>query len=319
MGVEAVEPAVAPPSGVFSSTARRAPEVPAAWRRFVTAQRHEDYSTADHATWRRLVADTESLIRTHEAKLHPDYVRGFRRLVLPWQEIPTLRQINDVLAELGWRSVCVDGYIPAEVYSGLMADGIFPVSRQIRRPEHIEFSPSPDIAHDLIGHIPMLVSAEHRSFLRRLSRAIAETRAQPADRQLYLANRELGLLRGEQPHQHELLAAAATRVAAAQRTLTGAPTLLARLERLYLWSIEFGLLGTLDAHHIYGAGLLSSPAESAALCASGARLQEFSAFVSERPIDFSEHQSAYFVARDHDQLEQALSALLSDAARLELR
>jgi phenylalanine-4-hydroxylase len=293
------------------ATPRRGAELPRAWRRHVTAQRHEDYTASEHETWRRLVDETASLLRRHEAKLHPDYVAGFQRLVLPWREIPALSQVNAALVDLGWSTVCVDGYLPAGVYSGMVANGVFPVSRNIRRAEHLAFSPVPDLAHDLIGHIPMLVSSDHRRFLRRLSRAIASTRTEPIDRELYLANRQMALLRCRLPPQAPAVLAAAARVEATQRALAAAPTPLARLERLYLWSIEFGLLGTPDAYRMYGSGLLSSPAESAAVCAGGARLLGFSADVSERQIEFSEQQSAYFVARDYAQLDEYLTALLA--------
>jgi phenylalanine-4-hydroxylase len=283
--------------------------VPVAWRRYVTEQRHTDYTAAEHETWRRLVAQTEALLGAHESRLHPDYVAGFRQLVLPWKAIPELGQISEVLEGFGWSTVSVDGYIPAEVYSGLIGSGIFPVSRNIRRPEQLDFSPTPDLAHDLIGHIPMLVSAEHRQFLRRLSRAIASAPAQPVDRELYRANREMAALRCRTTQPPRAAAAAEARVQAAQQALAAAPTRLARLERLYLWTIEFGLLGSVDDFHIYGAGLLSSPAETRHLCTSGARVFDFSTDVSERQIDFSQYQSAYFVAGDYEQLNAALTAV----------
>jgi phenylalanine-4-hydroxylase len=303
----------AEPQAEGSWAARRGARLPRVWRSHVTAQRHEDYTASEHETWRRLVAATAALVTTHEAKLHPAYVEGFRRLVLPWSEIPALCDVNEALSEFGWSTVCVDGYLPAEVYSGLVASGIFPVSRNIRRAEHLAFSPLPDLAHDLIGHIPMLISPDHRRFLRRLSRAIATTPAQPLDRELYQANRQMALLVCQLPQEPQAVVAAEARVEATEHALAMAPTRLSRLERLYLWSIEFGLMGTREAHGIYGAGLLSSPAETAALCAGGAPVVELSSDASERPIDFSAHQSVYFVARDYAQLDQALEALVDGA------
>ena len=230
--------------------------------------------------------------------------------MLPWHCIPALEQIGASLAEYGWRTLCVDGYLPPDVYAGLMASGVFPVSRDIRQQHHIEFSPTPDLAHDLIGHIPMLVSSEHRRFLQRLSWCLANTAPTDLDRELYVAQRRLGAARAASPHvdraEH---AAAEALVAAAERALATSPSLLCQLGRLYLWSIEFGLMGSCDDFAIYGAGLLSSPAETEALCSGRARVVPLSSAVFRTNIHFSDPQDLYFVARDYEELHLLLDTV----------
>jgi phenylalanine-4-hydroxylase len=316
------------------STARQAPSVPRApnrsrprdgstrdaeaiaWRQYGTPQRHADYTDLQHDTWRRLLARTEALVERHESRLHPAYVEGFRQLLLPWKTIPRLDDINAALAAFGWRTLCVNGYLPPEVYSGLLARGIFPICREIRPLEHLEFSPTPDLAHDMLGHIPMLVSAEHRTFVRRLSLATAAVRPNALDRELYQAHRGMGALRSAStpgllsPRRQKALGAAEARVRAAQVALAASPSPLAQLDRMYLWSIEFGLMGTRDDFRVYGAGLLSSPAEVEALCTGPARILDYSAAVVRRGINFSDHQSAYYLARNYAHLDETLSAVL---------
>jgi phenylalanine-4-hydroxylase len=284
-----------------------------AHRRFLQSQLHADYSPVEHDTWRQLVARTRASVDHFEARLHRDYVTGFRRWVQPCSEIPDLEQISAMLTHIGWRAICVKGYLPADIYSGLLSRGIFPVSRDIRRAEHIDFSPVPDLAHDLIGHIPMLASIEHREFLQRLSRAISTTRYSRRDRQLYTAHHAMAAIRCAPQPDPRALAVAEARVERAQLAIAAKPSLLSRLDRLYLWSIEFGLLGTRDDFRAYGAGLLSSPAETRAVCSGSARILPFSEAVTERSIEFSEHQSVYYVARDHAELEAVLSRLLTSA------
>ena len=280
-------------------------------RRYEVAQRHDAYAPAEHDTWGQLLARTEALVRRHEGRLHPAYVEGFRRLVLPWKRIPRLDRVNAALAPFGWKTLCVNGYLPPEVYSGLLARGVVPNSREIRAREQVEFSPTPDLAHDMLGHIPMLVSAEYRRYLRCISRATAAAPSGPLDRELFLAHRMLGVLHGTPLRRRRALAAVAARVQAAQAALAAAPSRLAQLDRLYLWSVEFGLMGTPDDFRIYGAALLSSPAEAEALCTKGAPLVTFSAAVTQRAIHFSEYQSAYFIARDYAQLHDVLSDVQS--------
>jgi phenylalanine-4-hydroxylase len=280
-----------------------------AWKRYGTPQRHGDYTRAEHDTWRRLLAGAEELVSRYESRLHPDYVEGFRQIILPWTSIPRLDEIDAALGRFGWRTLCVNGYLPPEVYSGLLARGIFPISREIRPLHHLEFSPTPDLAHDMLGHIPMLASAEHCQFLRRISQATAGIRPNALDRELYEAHRSMGALRNASPRRRRALASADARVTAAQHALAAAPSPLTRLDRMYLWSIEFGLMGTPSDFRIYGAGLLSSCGEVEALCTGNACIVDYCHAVIDRDIKFSDYQSIYFVARDYAHLNTVLTEI----------
>jgi phenylalanine-4-hydroxylase len=278
-------------------------------RRYGVSQRHPEYSAEEHETWRLLLARTESLVRQFERQLHPAYVEGFRQLVLPWTSIPRLDEVNAALSRFGWTTLCVEGCLPPEVYAGLMACGIFPIARDIRSREQLAFSPTPDLAHDMLGHIPMLVSPEHCRFLRRIALATACTSPNPLDCELYDAHLQLGAARSAAEHCVRSLSAAEARVQAAQSALLAAPSPLAQLDRTYLWSIEFGLMGTPADFCIYGAGLLSAPGEVEQLCTRGAPIFDFSLSAAQRGINFSDYQSAYFLARDYAQLHETLSQL----------
>jgi phenylalanine-4-hydroxylase len=280
-----------------------------AWRRYGTPQRHRDYTHREHDTWRRLLARAEAVVGRHESRLHPAYVAGFRELVLPSTHIPRLEELDAALARFGWRTFCVNGYLPPDVYSGLLARGIFPISREIRPLRHLEFSPTPDLAHDMLGHIPMLASAEHCRFLRRISRAMASAPPNELDHELYEAHRALGAQKSRSPRRRRAIAAAEERVAAAQRALAREPSLLARLDRMYLWSIEFGLMGNPNDFRVYGAGLLSSAGEVEALCTGNTPILEYSDKVTDCEINFSEYQSMYFVARNYEHLDEVLSSV----------
>jgi phenylalanine-4-hydroxylase len=279
---------------------------------FRVAQRYEDYTDGEHETWQRLLERSNDVVARLGVRLHPAYIAGLERLVLPWSRIPALDVLSASLAEYGWRTLCVSGYLPPEVYAGLMAHGVFPVARDIRREQHLEFSPTPDLAHDLIGHIPMLVSSEHRRFLQRLSWCLANTPPSNLDRELYVAQRRLGAAREAGPAHGARAAAAERRVAAAERALAERPSRLCQLGRLYLWSIEFGLMGNCDEFAIYGAGLLSSPAETDALCSGRGRVVPLSPAVFRTNIHFSDPQDLYFVARDYEELHDLLDVLQGD-------
>src|SRR6185503_20620777 len=111
------------------------------------AQRHSTYPALAHRVWREVRARNADLIAQHGHRMSPTYIQGLRELELATQ-VPRIEQLNRRLAPTGWQTVCVNGYIPSEVYAALISQRIFPISRVVRRPEHIDFAPDPDLVHD---------------------------------------------------------------------------------------------------------------------------------------------------------------------------
>jgi phenylalanine-4-hydroxylase len=231
-----------------------------------------------------------------------------RALELP-EHIPQIEELNERLAPTGWQTVCVDGYIPTAAYVGLMSASLFPVSRVIRRPEHTDYAPAPDLAHDILGHLPMLFSPEHRDFLKRLATVMANAVPNTLDAELYAANRCMSQLRSDPASSPAAIAEAEARVVSVQEALMQDASELTHLGRMYLWSVEFGLLGG-DSKRlsVYGAALMSAPAEFRAICEDGAELAPYSLDVIDCDIAFSDLQKRYFVARDFADLYEVLAA-----------
>jgi phenylalanine-4-hydroxylase len=76
---------------------------------------------------------------------------------------------------------------------------------------------------------------------------------------------------------------------------------------MYLWSIEFGLMGRADDFKLYGAGLLSSPAESRLVASGKAQVVPYSLDVIQHDIHFSDPQARYFVASGYEALHEELT------------
>ncbi len=95
--------------------------------------------------------------------------------------------------------------------------------------------------------------------------------------------------------------------AAAIREPADSPVLVA-LTRLYWYTVEFGLWGTLESPRLSGAGLLSSASESAAALGANVvrRPAEWQAMMRQ-PYLIDRHQPLYFVLPSFDRL-CALSA-----------
>jgi phenylalanine-4-hydroxylase len=64
----------------------------------------------------------------------------------------------------GWRVVRVDGYVPEDVFFKILGNKAFPCTDFIRHPEELEYTPAPDMFHDLMGHLPMITNPRFAQF-----------------------------------------------------------------------------------------------------------------------------------------------------------
>ena len=282
-------------------------DIPSEFRGYVVPQHHADYTPDDHCVWREVLARSETLMATCASSMHPSYLHGMRLLELP-DRIPRIEELNERVAPTGWRTVCVDGYVPSSIYVGMMALRIFPVSRQIRRAEHIDFAPSPDMVHDVLGHLPMLFLPEHRDFLEHLARVMTQAKSNALDQEFYEVNTCLADLK----MKAALSAVEANELEAdvlrINRALVDNASQLTHLRRMYIWSVEFGLIGDTSAFSVYGAGLLSAPSEFRIVCNESPRVLPYSLDVIHYENAFSDPLAQYFVARDFSHLDEVLTA-----------
>jgi len=137
------------------------------------------------------------------------------------------------------------------------------IASDIRQLEHIEYTPAPDIIHEGAGHAPNNcqsgicgISAEVRRKLG--SKAISSAK----DYELYEAVRHLSIIKKPKAPSQVDIDMAQKKIEDLQDNM-GEPSEMALIRNLHWWTVEYGLIGTLEGPKIYGAGLLSSIGESA--------------------------------------------------------
>jgi phenylalanine-4-hydroxylase len=124
------------------------------------------YTEADQQTWKTLLQRYTDMIPHHMCQ---DYLDGFAKMQFPMDRIPSLTEVeNRLRAHSNWRVARVFGLVPDEDFYGLFAESVFPSNDFIRKPEDIDYTPSPDIFHEVIGHIPMLTNPFMSDFTRKL-------------------------------------------------------------------------------------------------------------------------------------------------------
>ena len=233
--------------------------LPAHLRKYVVDQEYDHYTPVDHALWRYVMRQNYSYLK--DAAYYP-YIPGLKKAGLTIEKIPSLQEINDALAEIGWGAVTVDGFIPPAAFMEYQAWRVLVIAADIRTLEHIEYTPAPDIIHESAGHAPIISDIHYNRFLSHLGAVGTKAMFTKQDHELYEAIRSLSILKethGADPAEVR----AAEEVVYHRQHNMGEPSEMALLSRLQWWTVEYGLIGSLERPKIYGAGLLSSIGESA--------------------------------------------------------
>jgi phenylalanine-4-hydroxylase len=273
----------------------------------LSPQDYGAYSEDAHAVWREVLAHSERVVSRHADHIHPAYVDGLRALQLP-SRVPRTDELNERLLATGWKTVAVDGYLPATVYAALMTENIFPVSSRIRRREHIDFAPEPDMVHDILGHLPMLFCAEHRDYLRELAALACRAIPNDLDTAYHEAVRRTAELKSTPTSEPTDLVSAEASLEQVYSELVSNASEVTCLRRLYIWSIEFGIFGTCEDFMVHGAALMSAPTELSRVLSGAARLEPYSALAIQHENSFSDLLERYFVASDYTHLHEVLSS-----------
>lgn len=228
-------------------------------KQFIVAQNYEKYTPIDQSVWRYVMRQNYSYLKN--VAYYP-YIKGLQRAGLSIEHIPDLQTMNDNLGKIGWGAVTVDGFIPPAAFMEYQAYRVLVIAADIRQINHIEYTPAPDIIHESAGHAPIIADTDYNNYLSYFGSIGAKAMFSAKDFELYEAIRKLSILK-------EAVDADESQIAKAEKELRyisenmGEPSEMALLGRLHWWTVEYGLIGTLENPKIYGAGLLSSIGESA--------------------------------------------------------
>ena len=138
---------------------------------FVTGQDYGAYTEEQHAVWAELVGRMLPEIKKHASRV---YLEGFEAIGLEQDRLPNLEVISGRLEpRTGWNSTPVSGFLPAAAFFEMLANRQFPTTTWLRSRESLEYTPEPDIFHDVFGHVPMHAHRVFADFLARYGQVCA--------------------------------------------------------------------------------------------------------------------------------------------------
>lgn len=269
---------------------------------FIVNQPYEDYTAQDHAVWRYVMRLNLSYL---SKVAHPYYLDGIKRTGITIDRIPEMEGMNRILKDIGWAAVSVDGFIPPNAFMEFQAYNVLVIASDIRNIEHISYTPAPDIIHEAAGHAPIIGNPEYAEYLRRFGEIGSKAISSAKDHEIYEAVRKVSILKEDPEADQKSIEHALMELQKAQEDM-GQLSEMAQLRNLYWWTVEYGLIGTIDDPKIYGAGLLSSIEESKLCLKDEIEKRNYTIEAAQVNFDITKTQPQLFVTPNFAHLSYIL-------------
>jgi len=277
-------------------------KLPKHLKQYIKPQNYEDYTAIDQAVWRYVMRKNVDYL---SKVAHQSYVEGLQKTGISIDNIPNMYGMNRILKEIGWAAVAVDGFIPPSAFMEFQAYNVLVIASDIRQLENIEYTPAPDIIHEGAGHAPIIANPEYAEYLRRFGEIGCKAISSAKDFELYEAVRHLSIIKEAEGTPVEEVEKAEKRIEHLQDNM-GEPSEMALIRNLHWWTVEYGLIGSLEKPQIYGAGLLSSIGESAWCMTNDVEKRPYTLDATYTGFDITKPQPQLFVTADFAHLSQVL-------------
>ncbi|WP_291136973.1 aromatic amino acid hydroxylase [Flavobacterium sp. UBA7663] len=279
-------------------------------KQFIKPQVYDDYTPINQAVWRYVMRKNVSYL---SKVAHNSYLEGLEKTGLEIDNIPNMYGMNRILKEIGWAAVAVDGFIPPNAFMEFQAYNVLVIACDIRQLEHIEYTPAPDIIHEGAGHAPIIANPEYAEYLRRFGEIGCKAISSSRDYELYEAIRLLSILKEAEDTPEAAIKKAEEQVDFLQNNM-GELSEMSRIRNLHWWTVEYGLIGTVENPKIYGAGLLSSIGESAWCMTDNVKKIPYDISAADQSFDITKPQPQLYVTPDFAKLSSVLEEFANTMA-----
>lgn len=274
-------------------------------------QDYESYTFQDHAVWRYVMRRNIDFM---PKVAHSAYLDGLKRCGLDPEMIPSIDSMNEILQEIGWAAISVDGFIPPSAFMEFQRHNVLVIATDIRTIDQIEYTPSPDIIHEAAGHAPIMVDEEYAAYLKYFGEIGSKAFSSAYDFDLYEAIRHLSILKADPNSSLESIDEANVRLndVLSRDKMTSEMELI---RNLHWWTVEYGLVGSVDDYKIYGAGLLSSIGEAES-CLDDEKVikLEYTLAAKKKAFDITNVQPQLYVTKNCADLMNVLKEYVKEMA-----
>lgn len=156
---------------------------------------YPDYPESDQESWRFLYDRQMKFLPNRACN---EYMEGTEQLNLSHNKIPFLRDISHVFYKTtGWKIARVPGLIHEQNFFELLRRKVFPSTDYIRGKDELDYTPAPDLFHDIFGHMPLLTNKNYASFYQKFGEAAMNAKGKDRTKleTLHWFTVEFGLIR----------------------------------------------------------------------------------------------------------------------------
>ena len=276
--------------------------IPEHLNRYIVEQNYDRYDIIDHNVWSFIMKISIPFFKKYA---HHSYFDGLKKTGITFDRIPSIENMNKKMNQFGWGAVAVRGFIPPEIFMEFQALGILPIACDMRTSEHLTYTPAPDIVHESAGHSPIIINEEYSHYLKEYGRIASKAIFSDEDQKIYYAIRNLSDIKEDRNATPEQILEA-EKILIDLKKNESTPSEATLLSRLHWWTVEYGLIGSLENPKIYGAGLLSSVGESQNCLSDSIKKIPLSIDCINYSYDITEQQPQLFVAKNFSQLTDIL-------------
>ena len=138
--------------------------------------KYPDYPESDQETWKFLYNRQMKYLPNRACK---EYMDGTELLNLSNDKIPFLKELSHVfLKTTGWKVARVPGLIHEQNFFEMLKRRVFPSTDYIRGKDELDYTPAPDLFHDIFGHMPLLTNKAFASFYQKFGEAAMKAQGQ---------------------------------------------------------------------------------------------------------------------------------------------
>lgn len=203
---------------------------------YQNAQHYDRYTQEEHLSWACLIAEQQQTKVRYACR---EYLDGEALFSIGGTKIPDFYLLNArIYQQTGWQLATVSMIIPAELFFTCHSNRFFPVTT-FMRPLEQDYLQEPDIGHDVAGHVATFTIP-----------VVAQVMQNHGIARNMIYQRRDDLLAADHDE---------ARCTAIRRR---ADELLLYAERIYWFTVEFGLVMQDQQLRAFGAGILSSPGET---------------------------------------------------------
>ena len=280
-------------------------QLPDHLKQYIKPQNYESYTAINQSVWKYVMRSNISFLKKHA---HDFYITGLEKACISIDEIPNIYGMNRILKDIGWAAVAVDGFIPPSAFMEFQAYNVLIIASEIRQLKNIEYTPAPDIIHESAGHAPFLANPEYSEYLRRFGQIGSKAISSLFDWEMFIAIRDLSILKetvGSTKHEIDASQEKVLRLQSTKNEFSE----MELIRNIHWWTVEYGLIGSLENFKIYGAGLLSSIGESKWCLDKKVIKKPYSIEAAYQKFDITKPQPQLFVIPDFSHLSKVLEEL----------